>query len=139
MSLVGAARRWIAAMSYSYNIENREGYIRVEVRGHRKLETADADNRQLWSDVARAAEKSGIMRILAICRMTGPFLPLVIFDLADNPQQIGWTKEHKVALVDGSGAQFEDWKTVETVAINRGFNVRAFETTGAAEDWLLED
>ena len=126
-------------MPYEYNIDNREDHLRVEVRGHRRIETADADNLQLWSDVARACNESGITRVLTIYRMTGPFLPLVIFDLADNPRQIGWTKEHKVALVDGSGAQFEDWKTVETVAINRGFNVRAFEGTGAAEDWLLED
>lgn len=126
-------------MPYKYNIENRGTHLRVDVRGHRKLETADADNLQLWSDVAQACSDSGVTRVLAIYRMTGPFLPLVIFDLADNPQQIGWTKEHKVALVDGSGAQFEDWKTVETVAINRGFGVRAFEGIGAAEDWLLED
>ena len=126
-------------MPYKYNIENRGTHLRVEIRGHRKLETADADNLQLWSDVARASGESGITRVLAIYRMTGPFLPLVIFELADNPQQIGWTKEHKVALVDGSGAQFEDWKTVETVAMNRGFSVRAFEASGTAEDWLLGD
>ena len=126
-------------MPYDFRIENRGTHVRVEVRGHRKLETADADNKELWSAVARACGKAGLARVLTIYRMTGPFLPLVIFDLANNPDQIGWTKEHKVALVDGSGAQFEDWKTVETVAANRGFNVRAFEGIGAAEDWLLED
>lgn len=126
-------------MPYKYSIEDRGTHVRVEVRGHRKMETADDDNRQLWSDVARACSASGITRVLTIYRMTGPFLPLVIFDLADKPQQIGWTKDHKVALVDGSGAQFDDWKTVETVATNRGFRVRAFEGIGAAEDWLLAD
>lgn len=126
-------------MPYKYNIEARGSHIRVEVRGHRKLETADADNRQLWTEVAQACGEFGITRILVVYRMTGPFLPLVIFGLADNPQQIGWTKDHKVALVDGSGAQFEDWKTVETVAINRGFNVRAFEAISVAEDWLLAE
>lgn len=126
-------------MPYDYSIENRDNHLRVEVRGHRKLETADADNRQLWTAVARASEASGLTRILTVYRMTGPFLPLVIFDLADNPESIGWTKAHRVALVDGSGAQYEDWKTVETVATNRGFSVRAFEGIGAAEDWLLGD
>lgn len=126
-------------MPYEYNIKNRETHLELEVRGHRKLETAEADNKQLWGDVARVCKETGVTRILTIYRMTGPFLPLVVFDLADNPQQIGWTTEHKVALVDGSGAQYEDWKTVETVAANRGFNVRAFEGIGAAEDWLLDD
>lgn len=126
-------------MPYDYSIDIRDTHVSVEVRGHRRLETADADNRELWTDVARACGESGTTRVLTIYRMTGPFLPLVIFDLANNPEQIGWTKEHKVALVDGSGAQIDDWKTVETVAANRGFNVRAFEGIGAAEDWLLED
>lgn len=126
-------------MPYDYNIENLDTYVRVEVRGHRRLETADADNKDLWTAVGRVCSESGVTRILTVYRMTGPFLPLVIFNLAENPQQIGWTKDHKVALVDGSGAQIEDWKTVETVAANRGFNVRAFEGIGAAEDWLLDD
>lgn len=125
-------------MGYEYRIENFETYLRVDVRGHRSFETVDADNRQLWTDVSRACGEFGVNRIMVIYRMTGPFLPLVVFDLADNPEQVGWTTEHRIALVDGSGAQFEDWKTVETVASNRGFDVRAFEAIGAAEDWLLK-
>lgn len=126
-------------MPYNYNIENRGNHLRVEVRGHRRLETVAADNRQLWTDVAAASAQFDVTRILTVYRMTGPFLPLVIFDLTEKPEEIGWTREHRVALVDGSGAQFEDWRTIETVARNRGFNVRAFEGIGAAEDWLLGD
>lgn len=61
------------------------------------------------------------------------------FELSNNPEQLGWVRSLRIAIVRLEGTPLEELRAVETVAVNRGFPMRLFADEPAAKDWLLAD
>lgn len=61
------------------------------------------------------------------------------FDLSDNPEQLGWVRTVRIAVVRLEGTPLEQLRAVETVAVNRGFPLRVFTEESDARQWLLAD
>ena len=82
---------------------------------------------------------AGLTRLLIRYRMHGHFSLMHAFDLSNNPQQLGWVRSLRIAVVRLEGTPVKELRAVETVAVNRGFPLRVFEDEPAATHWLLAD
>ena len=121
-------------MSYQLTIEERPTYVYARADGDL---TADNALRFL-QDAYGACVRTGRSSLLLDMQLHGPNLNTTnVYEVISQRAADG-SRLRKIAYVpfrqdDRSMAGF-----AETVAINRGVNVRLFESVAAAEGWLLE-
>ena len=121
-------------MSYQLTIEERPTYVYARADGDL---TADHALRFL-QDAYGACVRIGRSSLLLDMQLHGPNLNTTnVYEVISRRAADG-SKLRKIAYVpfrqdDRSMADF-----AETVAVNRGVNVRLFESVAAAEGWLLE-
>ena len=91
-----------------------------------------------WDQVWVACRGSGQDRFLIEERLPGPRLgTLELFETASAWAQRPWPAGHHIAYVDAAGRLDESARHfVETVARNRGLNVRCFSVLQEAVGWL---
>ena len=121
-------------MSYQFTAEKRQTYVHTKVVGERTTENA----LRFLRDSYAACVNCGHSAVLLEMHLSGPGLTTTgIFDVISSwvPDAL---KLRKIAYVDGNrepaGAYF-----AETVAMNRGVNVRLFPSVALAEGWLTQD
>ena len=121
-------------MSYQLTIEERPTYIYARVDGD--LDAANA--LRFLEEAYVACVRTGRSSLLLDMQLQGPDLNTTnVYEVISQRAADG-TKLRRIAYVpfqrdDRSMAYF-----AETVAINRGVNVRLFESVAAAERWLSE-
>lgn len=124
-------------MPYETIIENHDNYLCVEVIGKRKPEIEREEAVATWAPVIAECRKAGLNRMLIRYRMHGQFSLMHAFNLSDNPEQLGWIRSLRIAVVRVEGTPMPELRAVETVAVNRGFPLRVFHDESAARSWLL--
>ena len=121
-------------MSYQLTIEERPTYVYARADGD-----LTADNALRFLEEAYAAcQRSGRAALLLDMQLHGPNLATTSVYEVISQRAADGSKLRKIAYVpfradDPSMAYF-----AETVAINRGVNVRLFDSVVAAERWLSE-
>ena len=89
---------------------------------------------RFFGEVREAASKGGHRAVLLEMSLTGPSLDIAsIFALIS--QESPDARRLKIAYVEASGNRISA-EFAETVALNRGVNVRLFRDVGAAAAWL---
>jgi hypothetical protein len=101
-------------------------------------ELTPANALRFLEDAHAACVKSGRTAVLLDMQLRGPNMPTTSVYEVISQRAADGSKLRKIAYVpydsgDPSMAHF-----AETVAINRGVNVRIFESVAAAEGWLSE-
>jgi hypothetical protein len=121
-------------MSYQLTIEERPTYVHATAVGER----TPANALRFLQEAYAACVKSGRSDLLLDMQFTGPALNTtsiyqVISDRVPNGRNL-----RKIAYVDSSTA-FDPGMPyfAETVAVNRGVNVRLFQSVELAEKWLV--
>jgi hypothetical protein len=119
-------------MAYQLTIEERPAYVYAKATGERTPENA----LRFLEEAYVACVKSGRSDLLLDMQFTGPSLNTtsiyqVISDRVPDGRNL-----RKIAYVD---TDVDPGMPVfaETVAVNRGVNVRLFPSLDAAEKWLL--
>ena len=121
-------------MSYEFTVEEHPTYVHAKVVGDRSPSNA----LRFLEEAYAACVKSGRSDLLLEMNLSGDSLTTtnvysVILQRVPDGRNL-----RKIAYVDTSKdiamAHF-----AETVAINRGVNVRLFQNIAAAEAWLLSD
>jgi len=125
-------------MPYNATVEPFENYIRVEVKGDRRPGHEVNDAIQTGREISAACRDNGVDKILLIFKMTGRLPPTEAYEIFSNPEEFGWSRDVKVALVDENPDSQEDSLFSETVAVNRAYNTRVFEEEEEALEWLLD-
>ena len=121
-------------MSYQLTIEERPTYVYARVDGD--LNAANA--LRFLEEAYAACVRTGRSLLLLDMQLHGPDLNTTnVYEVISQRAADG-TKLRKIAYVpfqrdDRSMAYF-----AETVAVNRGVNVRLFESVAAAEQWISE-
>lgn len=123
-------------METELTIEQKNGYLHARVTGRNTPETI----LQYLKEVHAACIKQQCRRILIEERLEGPRLSIThLFDVVTKAVENAASTIHCVAFVDTHPEQ--DLKRLqfgETVAVNRGVNVRLFSNVAEAEAWLQE-
>jgi hypothetical protein len=121
-------------VAYHLTIEERPTYVYARVEG----DLTPANALRFLEEAHAACVKSGRFDVLLDMQLHGPNLPTTSVYEVISQRAADGSKLRKIAYVpfrndDQSMAYF-----AETVAMNRGVNVRLFESVAAAERWLSE-
>ena len=121
-------------MSHVLTLEPKGSYLVVTVTGDNTPE----DVAEYLSEVREACLKHQFARVLIAENLQGPSLRIFsIHDIVTRSSQSVWPEIHRIAYVDlnpehsRSGMHF-----AETVAVNRGVNMRVFSNVTDAAQWL---
>ena len=120
-------------MDYTLTAEDRPGYLHVTAKGERTADNA----RQALQDAYAACLARNQRNLLFELDLEGPQLSMLrIYDVIAE-RSVDGAKLRKIAYVDA--APGKESKFAETVAANRGVNVRLFPDVAAAKRWLTEE
>jgi hypothetical protein len=110
-------------------------YVKIRSDGDKTYEYSE----ELWQTVGDACRKHDCYCVLGIAETTRPLPVIDGIDLPQIFQQAGITSDYKIAWVELNTDAFEAVQFLETVLVNRYFNVRLFSEIAAAKEWLLGD
>ena len=120
--------------SYQRMVVEHPAFVHARVEGTRSPENA----RRFLREAYESCLRSGKTALLLEMRFSGPSLdPASIFKVisAGTPDGL---KLHRIAYVDSGAPAPGRAAFAETVAANRGVNVRLFADVDAASRWLAE-
>ena len=121
-------------MSYQLTLEERPAYLYAKVVGPRTRENALRFLEETYS----ACVKSGRSAALLELQFSGPSLNTAsIYDIITQRAADG-RKLRKIAYVQSVIDDPAMPYFAETVAMNRGVNVRLFQNVAAADEWLSD-
>ena len=120
-----------AAMSYELKVEQRDGYLSIQVTGENKAENVIDCMREI-SELCTAAD---CYYILVHECLDGPRLDtLAVFNVAAEGSLKALGQFDAVAYVDERMGDMADF--AETVAVNRGMPLRMFTNLKQATSWI---
>jgi len=120
--------------AYEFIVEERPGYVHAIVRGDR---TEDNTLRAL-KEVGEACRRLERQEVLLELAFSGPSLDMTSILRVISDRSAAGTRLRKVAYLESSPDKPGRAAFAETVALNRGVNVRHFTGREAAIRWLLE-
>ena len=109
-------------------------YLQVLVARDRDFEYST----ELWSEVAKACREHKCFAVLLIADTTTPIPVMDGINLGQLFLESGITGEYQFAWVELNENAFEAIRFLETVLINRYFNVQLFSNEADAKQWLLD-
>ena len=124
-------------MPYRLVVDEQPAYLHAAVTGAHNAPNA----LRFLTEAFAACAKSGRTALLLEFNLAGPSLDSSsIFDVVAQRTAIA-AKLRKIAYVDhsGTGRDPDKMKFAETVALNRGVNVRLFHELEDARRWLSEE
>jgi hypothetical protein len=120
---------------YACTVVHRNGYLHITVTG-----TNSPDNvRRSLRDVIAACTQHGCSRVLLQEHFSGPSLGTVdVFEIVSEASRNAWPAVAQIAYVDTNPQHDSNLLDfAETVAINRGVQIRLCATVADAEGWLM--
>ena len=121
-------------MEYRLTLVPHPGYLHASVTGAHSVENAA----RFLREVREACTTQGVSAVLLEVNFSGPSLATgSIFSVISKESAEGKLLR-KVAYVDPSDRDPAKIKFAETVALNRGVNVRLFASVEEAGRWLAE-
>ena len=123
-------------MSYEYEISTEADLVRLAVAGDRSAGDHVANADEIGKEIVRTCRETGIYRILLVSSLTGRATPLDQLRTILHSIQYGWSRKFQMAFVDLNRDSITDSRFVETLALNRVFNVRVFADEANARRWL---
>jgi hypothetical protein len=119
-------------MAYELTLEEHPRYLHATVTGIRSARNAA----RFLREVHEACKSRGISAVLMEFRFSGPSLDTgsiysVIAERSEDARDL-----RKIAYVDETESDPEKPKFAETVAVNRGVNVRLFRSVEEAKRWI---
>ena len=122
------------AAEYRLTTKERHGYLHASVVGQRTAENAQ----RFLRDAYEACVKKGYSALLLEMGLTGPPLDMAsVFRVIANRAPDG-AKLRRIAYIEPSPTDLPAGLFAETVANNRGVNVRLFKDLEAADRWLVD-
>ena len=122
-------------MSYGLTVEERPAYLHAKVVGERTA----ANLLRCLEESFAACQKSGRSALLLDIGFSGPSLSTASVYNVISQRLVDARKLRKIAYVQTNIDDPAMPYFAETVAHNRGVNVRLFQSMAAAEQWLSED
>jgi hypothetical protein len=122
-------------VTYQLSIDQKPTYLHVIVTGDNSKENVAS----YLEEVFRECEDRNCPRVLVEERLEGPRLSTMdVFDLASMGGARPIPAVKAIAYVDVHAAS-DMMQFAETVAVNRGFPMKAFAAVAEAEEWLVRE
>ena len=119
-------------MTFTLTIHEKPTYLHIIVTGQNRRENVE----RYLEELLKECRARNCFRVLLEERLEGPRLGTVdVFEIVSNRTEGIPKPLEAVAFVDVN-AQGDLMQFAETVAINRGFLMKVFNTVSDAEKWL---
>ena len=125
-------------MACSCVFSQNQDYLRMDVSGNWTPGKEADEAIKFWAQAADVCRENEQTHVLAVFDIPGSMPTMAAFEVASDPEAFGWDRRVKVALVYTHRERFESNLFSETVAVNRYYQVKAFQDESAARDWLLQ-
>ena len=121
-------------MSHVLRVNPRGAYLHAVATGDNTLQ----DVQEYMSEVREACLAHGCPRVLIEDNLRGPGLgTMAIYDIVTSGSENATSAVSMIAYMDINPEHATgDMKFAETLAVNRGLNVRVFTDRQEAESWL---
>ena len=123
-------------MSYTIEVTPEDNHLHITVGGENSPDTV----RNYLSDILAAVKRHGQSNILIEENLRGPSIKILdMFDVVTKASERTAPNILRIAYIDMN--KDHDRKALqfaETVALNRGINVRLFDNRQEALRWLLD-
>jgi hypothetical protein len=131
---VGGARTGVDHLDCRVDVHERDGFVEATLRGIRTPETLVAAAATVTSACTNFKNTNVLIDLRA---MIGELDTLQTFEVVSHamPKTPGTRQLTRAAVLDLPG-NMERLRFFETVAVNRGFNVRVFDDEQCALAWL---
>ena len=125
-----------SVMSYELRVQSTPGYLHVQVTGANTPEVVSSYVQEVLKLCASRRSRA----LLVEENLAGPGLPLAeIYHIITNGSEFPLAHQLTVAFVNVNTEHPPgNVAFAETVARNRGINLRAFRTVKLAQSWLCE-
>ncbi len=121
-------------MPYHLNLEELPTYLHATVTGTHTPENA----LRFLKEAREACAERGYTAVLLEINLSGPSLDSTSIFRVIAQRSTDAAGLRKIAYVDASSRDPEKKKFAETVAINRGLNVRLFQDLAEAKEWMAQ-
>jgi hypothetical protein len=119
-------------MPYHLTLQELPTYLHATVTGTH----TPANALRFLKEVYDACLKSGQTAVLLEMNLSGPSLDATSIFRVISERSGDALKLRKIAYVDASSRDPEKMRFAETVAVNRGVNVRLFQDLAKAKEWM---
>ena len=116
-------------LDFDYN----SNYIEVRYRGPDSPEIS----RNIFRQIIDECDKHKCYNILTIAYLENSLTTMENYDLAKMLEEEGFSKKHRLALVDLNPDTYNSTYQAETVLFYHFFNARLFQEEEEAKQWLL--
>ena len=134
-SLAGIVRSPIRPMPYSLTLDEQPSYLHATATGEHTLQNA----KRFMEEAYAACIERGHSALLLEMGLAGPSLDAGSIFSVVAQRTADALKLKKIAYVDATPRDPERMKFAETVAINRGVNVRLFRDLEEAKRWISSE
>ena len=117
---------------YSLNIKERKSYLYASVSGKDSMDVSIA----YWKEIIDACKRLDYHKVLIEEDLKGSPEKVDYFEFGTFMSNIVRGLHMKIAFVDRHTNHTPDNLFCETVAVNRGVNVKVCKNIEEAEDWL---
>ena len=123
-------------MAYELTFTDKHDFVHFRVTGDNSPQTV----RSYFKDVLAHCVQRGYSAALVEENLQGPSLSLVdIYTLASEAAERARSVIRRLAYVDVNPEHLgEKIRFAETVSVNRGANIRIFDTVSAADEWIRQ-
>ena len=115
-----------------YEIQADDEFLRVTMSGRE----SDEPPSHVCKAVLAASARLNRPRILIELDQKVPLSPVSQYQLVSRLPEIGFNREHRIAIVHRLEEQQRANQFIDTVGANRAVNIRNFPSAEAAKDWL---
>jgi hypothetical protein len=119
-------------LSFQLTIEEQSTYLHARATGSLTPENA----LRVLAEVHAACVKLGRSEVLLELALEGPSLDMASIFMVISRSSAEGRMLRRIAYVDTSTRPPEKAKFAETVAVNRGVNVRLFQDLESARQWM---
>jgi hypothetical protein len=123
-------------MSYQIEYEIKPGYLSARMSGERTMEAIVNGTKEM---VGKGGELQQTRLLVDIRDLSGQLQMMESYDIVTREYpKIERTGIQRAAILDRVTSDPKQLAFFETVALNRGFNIRMFTDPKSAMAWLLE-
>lgn len=124
-------------MAYKVEINKRWDYIEVVISGKWMPGAETNDAISALKPLTESCIKYGIFSVLCYIKIKGQLPMMSSYELVEKKDTYNWDDRIKIAWVFDDQKLYEDNKTTETIAVNRGMNSKVFNDEKLAKKWLF--
>jgi hypothetical protein len=126
---------WKVPMTYCISIDNIQGLVEVDILGSINLPEAIHFYREMFREVQEnSCERILIDHSRSLLNITVSEM----YSIPDIWKEMGGSRRLKYALIAPSNSSLSNFRFLETVARNRGYNLLIFSDRQKSMEWLQD-